>query len=432
MKVAATFALCCTLPASSFALGFRIPDQDARATARGNAFAATADNPSAIYYNPAGITYLYPSSITEPATLSLDKDGKSKVAVEPERGGMLDGLRNRAGLYAITLETRVDPLAAGQDSFDIKRTVQYLPTAFYTYKLKDAPIVFGLGSYAPYGFGLEYPEDSPIRNLSISGGIQYLSINPVVAWQVSETFSIAAGATFNYARADLKRGIRAAHDRFQFAGDGWGTGWNAGLMWRPHEMHSFGVMYRSQTDVNFEGSVNTHFNSFSAGPVTVAGVDSSEPGSAGIKFPQHVVFGYSFRPTPKWNFEVNVDWTDWDNLNSVYLRKESGDVPLVFNWEASIIYGFGVSYSFDNGLVGSLGYVYSENSVPNESFSPAVPDSNRHIFSAGIGGKWGRWDVDLAYQYAHGPERDIRQGTAADGSYTFDAHAISLSVGYTF
>ena len=45
-------------PLSALALGIRIPDQDAAATARGEAFAATADNPSAIYYNPAGITQL--------------------------------------------------------------------------------------------------------------------------------------------------------------------------------------------------------------------------------------------------------------------------------------------------------------------------------------------------------------------------------------
>src|SRR5450756_1122975 len=41
-----------------YANGFSLPDQDAFATARGEAFAATADNPSAIYYNPAGITQL--------------------------------------------------------------------------------------------------------------------------------------------------------------------------------------------------------------------------------------------------------------------------------------------------------------------------------------------------------------------------------------
>src|SRR6266850_7985010 len=41
-----------------FANGFGLPDQDAFATARGEAFVATADNPSAIYYNPAGISQL--------------------------------------------------------------------------------------------------------------------------------------------------------------------------------------------------------------------------------------------------------------------------------------------------------------------------------------------------------------------------------------
>src|SRR5437773_11800257 len=49
------FALA-TLPA--FGLGTRIPNQDAEAQARGNAFAATADTPAAIYYNPAGISQL--------------------------------------------------------------------------------------------------------------------------------------------------------------------------------------------------------------------------------------------------------------------------------------------------------------------------------------------------------------------------------------
>src|SRR5271154_1805097 len=46
------------LPAVARADGFRLPNQDPEAIARGNAFTATADNPSAIYYNPAGITQL--------------------------------------------------------------------------------------------------------------------------------------------------------------------------------------------------------------------------------------------------------------------------------------------------------------------------------------------------------------------------------------
>jgi long-chain fatty acid transport protein len=43
-------------PHAVFGLGIALPDQDAFATARGNAFVATANDPAAVYYNPAGIS----------------------------------------------------------------------------------------------------------------------------------------------------------------------------------------------------------------------------------------------------------------------------------------------------------------------------------------------------------------------------------------
>ena len=50
--------------APAFSLGIRIGGQNAEATARGDAFTATADNPSAVDYNPAGITYHSAAAIT--------------------------------------------------------------------------------------------------------------------------------------------------------------------------------------------------------------------------------------------------------------------------------------------------------------------------------------------------------------------------------
>jgi len=43
---------------TSFAAGFRLPEAGNKANAMGFAFTAQADNPSAIYYNPAGLTQL--------------------------------------------------------------------------------------------------------------------------------------------------------------------------------------------------------------------------------------------------------------------------------------------------------------------------------------------------------------------------------------
>ena len=43
--------------------GFGLASQDAFASARGEAFVATANNASAIYYNPAGITQLQGNNV---------------------------------------------------------------------------------------------------------------------------------------------------------------------------------------------------------------------------------------------------------------------------------------------------------------------------------------------------------------------------------
>ena len=46
---ASTIALLAGLPSALFANGFRLVSQDAFAAARGEAFVATADNPSAVH-----------------------------------------------------------------------------------------------------------------------------------------------------------------------------------------------------------------------------------------------------------------------------------------------------------------------------------------------------------------------------------------------
>ena len=414
-------------PSTSRALGIRLADQDARATARGNAFTATADNPSAVYYNPAGISFLYSPSLNSPA-FTPSMGGKNAVP-HPAESGSDGGVRIRLGVYGISLANEVR-LNGASNSFDVSHRGQFAPNFYATWNKGNSPLTFGLGIYAPYGFGIWYPEDSAFRTVTISGNIKYATINPVVSYKLSDTLSIAAGPTFNYGRTGLKQGVApqfvfGGADRFEFEGDGWSVGWNAGLMWRPHPQHSFGVMYRGQTDIEFKGTANT---------VVPGLVNSSEAATAGIKFPQNVVAGYSFRPTEKWNFEVNIDWTDWDNLNTVNLRKQSGNVVLPFHWKSSVFYEFGASYKFDNGITASAGYIFSENSVPTESFNPVVSDSNRHIFSAGIGKHWNNWDFDLAYQWAHGPQRTINQGPGSpvNGTYQFDSHAISISAGYSF
>lgn len=404
-QLTTSFLALAMFPTAAWALGIRVPDQGAEAIARGNAFVATADNPSAIYYNPAGIT-------------------------------QFDGTRSLLGAYAITFESEVSLDSGSPSSFTSSGDWQVVPHSYFTWKAKDQPIALGLGVYSPYGFSLDFPDDTPFRTLAHKGSIQTITVNPVAAWKFAESFSLGVGARINYGKAELERGVLAVGDKFRFEGDGVSYGFNAGLLWRPHRMHHFGASYFSATSIEFDGHTQLKYDGFNVptpfGPFAVPGVNRHEDASAEFQFPQHIVVGYAFTPTEDWNFEFNLDWTDWDSLNVVTLKQKSGDVLLPFNYRSSFFYEFGVTKKFSHGLQLSAGYLYSENSVPNESFNPIVPDSDRHVFSVGVGQKSRRFNWDLAYQYAHGPSREIEQGTAADGTYEFNSHAVALSLGYTF
>jgi long-chain fatty acid transport protein len=391
------------------ALGFRIADQDAEATARSNAFAATADNPSAVYYNPAGIT-------------------------------QLEGTQSLLGAYGITFNSRAD-LRAGGKPFDNKYDAQAAPQSYATMHLEGTPFTIGYGCYVPFGFAIKYADTVPFRTLAKEGSIQCTTINPVIALQVSSTLSVAIGPTIDYGTAYLVRGIVAPGDEFRFRGDGFGAGFNAGIMWKPHPMHSFGLTYFSAIDLDFGGYTNTYFKDVKI-PVQVApgvfkrvtvvkGVDQRETADAPFNLPQRLTFGYSFRPTPDWNFEADIDWTDWDSLNTQVIERKSGPLAIPFNWRSSFMYEFGVTRRIGDWHV-SAGYMFSQSSVPNESFSPLIPDSDRHVIGVGVGHKAGKVSWDVTYQYSVGGKRTINQGTIADGDYRFEGHALSLSLGYQF
>jgi len=399
------------LPSTVLALGFRVTDHGAEATARGGAFVATADNPSAVYHNPAGITQLSGTEI------------------------LLNG-------YAITLENTVNSSVPGGLDVDSTYRWQEVPDSFTTYHPKDSRFALGLGVYAPFGFANEFPDNAPFRTLGIKGRIQFFTANPVLAFKVTDSLSVAAGITLNYSRAKLTRGIVTPGDEFHIEGEGFAVGVTAGMFWQPTPQHAFGIQYFGPIDMTYHGHARTRIPKFTTQvevapgvvlPIKVDKVDNEEDADLSIQFPQTITLGYSFRPTPDWNFEFDIEWTDWDNLNTPTIHlSENADTPLVFNYESSFLYEFGVTKKFGSNWRASAGYIYSENSVPNESFNPLVADSNRHVLSAGIGQNYEHWNWYLAYQYAYGPHRRIDQQTVADGTYRFQSHAISLSLGYSY
>lgn len=385
------------------ATGFRLPDQDAFATARGEAFVATADNPSAIYYNPAGIT-------------------------------QLDGSNVRGGVYGIYLDPTYKA-PGGSTTYHNSDNYAAIPQLFYTYTFKEAPVSLGLGVYSPYGLSLKWPQDAPFRSDAIQGSLKYYTVNPVVAYKLPWNISLAAGLMVNYSTINLGQGVTPYpdNDLFGFRGDAWAVGYNLGLMWQPIKKISIGATFRSSTQMDYRGHTTTEFNNV---------LPSTEsPAGANFPLPFQVSSGISFRPTEKWNLEFDAEYTDWSTVGNLTIKQATvnpllgtANVPFPLDWESSWYYEFGATRYFDNGWHVSAGYIFNENSVPNAHYTPYVTDMDRHFASIGTGYKGQHFSFDVAYQLGIGPDHTVTgdSNPTADGTYSFFSSAVSVSCGWHF
>src|SRR5450432_2841150 len=108
----------------TFGLGFDNPDQDARATGQGEAFVAQADDASAIYYNPAGLTQLRGTEIT-------------------------------SGLMASFPDSRLQGGGPGTE-MNTMATIPHL-YASTDFGMTQSPWRFGLGFNVPFGNAANFP-----------------------------------------------------------------------------------------------------------------------------------------------------------------------------------------------------------------------------------------------------------------------------------
>jgi long-chain fatty acid transport protein len=377
-------------PATVLALGFRIPNLDAEATARGNAFTATADNPSAIYYNPAGIS-------------------------------QLEGLNAQFGMHIISVNSTYQ--APDGTQARTRWEAQPVPQFYAAYTPKESALSYGVGIYAPFGLGLMWHENTPFRTAALEGRLACVAVNPVVSWKALPNLSVAVGPSLEYSRAKLRQGIAVPGDEFKWRGDGFGVGFTAGVLYKPCSTISLGAAYRSATTIDHEGT--SVLRPYSAPTRTTAEVE----------FPQTITAGISYRPTPKWNVEVDVDWTDWDDLNSINFEgTAAGTIPFVLNWESSWLYELGVTRYLDNGYYVAAGYFFSQNSTPEDKFTPFVPDTDLHVASVGFGYKGEKWRWAISGQLITGAWREVKTSTYpnANGRYQWFNQAVNFSVGYHF
>lgn len=368
----------------AFGEGFRILDQSASATAQGGAFAAQADDPSAVHYNPAAITDLPGLQMTAGTLLvngGIDFRPSSGPAIEGDFGGTFANPPPSSFFVSARLGDWLSP------SFD--------------------SLTLGLGVYSPFGNITRYPRTSGLAPILTRAASPILDVTTTVAFRAHPMVALGAGLdvyTFSdlfgeghvevqQTAADLARAgfPFAPDDDIELNGRDTALGYHAGLLLTPvrneqeQPLVNVALVYRSRATLNLRGQFLNRSRGFALGA------------KADLPLPQVVTAGLAVWPIRdtrrEWKLEVDVDYADWTSFDHLDVTLSNGAVlPNPRNWQRSYVVMAGTEYTFIRpALLPSWeiairgGYVFADSPVPERTFNPDVPDSNSHSYSAGIG-----------------------------------------------
>lgn len=380
--LALVMAACLSHPA--FGEGFRILDQSASATAQGGAFAAQADDPSAVHYNPAAITDLPGLQMTAGTLLvngGIDFRPSSGPAIEGDFGGTF------ANPPPSSFFMTTKPGDLGWSSFD--------------------SLTLGFGVYSPFGNITRYPRTSGLAPVLTKSAAPILDVTPTVAFRAHPMLALGAGLdiyTFSVlfgeghveirqTAADLVRAgfPFAPDDDIELNGRDTALGYHAGLLFTPvrnereQPLVNVALVYRSRATLNLKGQFVNRSRGFLLGA------------KADLNLPQVVTAGLAVWPIRdarrEWKVEIDLDYADWTSFDHLDVTLSNGAVlPNPRNWQNAYVVMAGTEYKFvkpawlpawDVSIRG--GYVFADSPVPERTFKPDVPDSNSHSYSAGIG-----------------------------------------------
>jgi long-chain fatty acid transport protein len=431
-KILSVLLILLLTASTSFAAGFRLPEAGAKAMGMGFAFTAQADDPSAIYFNPAGLTQLKGQNIM------------LGVTYVRENGGEFTGTTPVDNNVPFTSGGFTNQKSETQKSLNF-----FIPNAYYTRTTNSGNVSYGVGIFAPFGLGQEYDDkhSSIFRNQITKIDLQTVVVNPTIAFKVDEVLSVGFGIDWMYGKAELDQtpwspalvpaGQRGNAFDLKLDGDGHAWGYNFGLLLKPTKNLRLGANYRSPFNLKIkDGDVTlSDIHPFAGLPAGVSGTKASVT----VWMPATFALGAAYT-VGKVTVEADADWTFWHSYSSLPIVFESPaltDSNAQKNWKDVIALRLGAEYRVTDPLALRAGIVFDPTPVPAETMGPELPDATRLNYMVGAGYKIGPWTIDGAFMYIDKKDRTVNNQSIAtlkgfNGTWTGDAWLVGLDVGYKF
>jgi long-chain fatty acid transport protein len=407
---------------AAFGSGYSIFEQGAKATAMAGAFTALADDPSAIFYNVAGIAQLR--------------------RTEFYGGGTAINFSNQ-----FTGDPN-DPFTVGT-SGQYRRHTFVPPNAYFVMPIRDN-LTIGVGLMTPFGLRTNWQEPFAGRFVSRDANIKTVSVEPSVAWQTGDgRLALGFGAEYRRAHVILSRNAGAFNPfnaRFSdvattYLASKWehSWGWSAGVLFKPGDWR-LGLSYRAPMTIDFKGTA-TVTQIPSGNPIFDASVAAGLPRTQGVttavEFPSTAAIGVAYAGIPNWVIEGDVTHTTWSRFKALTVNfdeQPAFSFTRPQNWTNSDSFRLGANHVVTSSWDVRFGAYYDQTPQPTEVVSPLLPDADRIGVSLGVGYHGGPFVVDVTEFALHFKKRST-QGISSDnfnGTYKTNANLIAVNLGYRF
>ena len=367
---------CLLCPSLGYGQALRFQPQGAVAAGQGNAFAAQADDASAIHYNPAGLSQVNGVQIVTGTTLlggSIKTNSSTGIDSRGDFGGSVAFPPPSHSYVSANLGS------LGRDGL--------------------SNVTIGLGLTSPFGLNTRFLLDGPFNTAVTSAALPLIDIKPTVAYKLNEQLAIGVSADIYTFASFLGQGhgeMKQVGDgalsgaSVELNGKGTGAGATVSLLYTPWRndngkpITSIGLVYRTQAVVPLNGSLL----------VNGAKVDD---GSANLVLPQIYTGAIAIWPVRtierEWKVEIDVDYVGWKSHRDLDIHLSSGGViPQPRQWKSVPVVAIGTEIKWLNpewlphwDVVVRSGYTRTENPVPDRTFNPGTISLSANTLSIGAG-----------------------------------------------
>lgn len=398
----------------------------------GAGVASPCADASAIYFSPAGLA-------NTPSTLSLG-----------------------AAIITSGNEFTYDP-AYRIGAATIEREDETVPVPHGYLNLRINPrLAAGIGLFAPFGLGLEWPACSPEtvntadcdqdqnfegRFTGYDNSLRGVYVQPTVAYQVVPN-KLSIGVGVDYVMGSLEVHQRSAGPSslglqntdvadVTLKGDGNAVTFHLGAVANLSPRTSLGVRYLKGVAVDMDGDAT--FEQIMTGvPAFDAAIGAQLPPDQGvsteIEFPTQIVVGASFRPFETLNLLVDWQHTKWDSFDEFEIDfATSANDTLVLGYENSNTFRFAADYAASEKLAVRAGFRYNTAATPRAT--PLLPEGERNYYTFGVGYRaTSRLTADLGFQHIVQPDRAgaVRPEGPRAGVYSSTGRVVGITLSYRF